>query len=122
MPEQTFLDLVENDKLLDIISSKTKRSNEDRLAIKHYLNNFELLCVSIYFHIIDEDICKAYLGDFIITRWESAELLIRQVRKDEGNDEEIFEYFQKIAERWKNNPKIEEKSIIKKIIEELLSV
>lgn len=126
--EQTFLDLIENDKLLDIVDAKTKRANSDRLDVKNYLNQFELLCVSIEHHIVDENVCKAMWGDVLVDRWESAQELIAEIRKKAGekvgkdSDDEILEAFEIVAKRWKENPHVEELNIFIRMFRELFKL
>ena len=106
--EQTFFELQEKDMLLSILDAKTTRANQERLVIKHYLNELELLCTAMHFHVIDEDFCKAYLGpDILPKRWGDCEALVAQIRIKE-KDEAIFRYFQEYAQKWIADPAIPE--------------
>ena len=116
-----FIDLKNNDQLETILNAKTDQSKQQRQSVRNFLNYFELLCVSIEMNIIDENVCKAQLGDILVRRWEESEILISKIRK-ENKDDEIFEYFETVANRWKTNPKVIRENIFYKIFRELFSV
>lgn len=106
--EQTFLELQEKGMLLSILDAKTSRANQERLVIKNYLNEWELLCTAMHFHVVDEDFCKAYLGpDILPKRWGDCEALVAQIRI-KAKDEAIYKYFQEYARKWLDDPAIPE--------------
>lgn len=118
--QAVFNDLKDNDQLETIINAKTEQSKNQKQAVRNYLNYFELLCVSIEMHIVDENVCKAQLGDILVKRWEDVEILVSKIRK-QNDDSEILEYFEKVATRWKDNPRVVKENIFLRVFRELFT-
>jgi len=124
-------DMKENEKVFEEVAGKKgwerilrpsgSEEINDQIKIQSYLNTLELLAVSIKMNIVDENVCKAIIGDTLIKRWQAAYPLIRMIRDSEG-DLEFYEHFQDVAKRWKNNPKLEKRFWLSTILREITRI
>ena len=120
-----FVELVQTKQLETILDAKTAHEIAQREAVRNYLNFFELLCVSIEMHIIDEDVCKAYLYSTLIKRYNDSNALTEKIKNhsDSGGSSKTYTYFRTVAERWEENPELTYKQGVvdgvKKLIAEL---
>lgn len=116
--ESCFMELVNKDKLLSILDAKTQVEENVKLSVRDYLNMYELLGVGISRHVLDENVCKSIIGDTLIKRWKQALPLAKKIR-DDSQDDEFFENFEKLADRWKSVPGICEQPFYKRIWQEI---
>ena len=102
--EIKFLKMAEKGELLKIMEAGQE---EIGLNIQAYLNTFELLSILIKWNVVDENICKAMIGDKLVKHWQKAFPLISAIRTTEGDDE-FFEHFEDLASRSKDSPLIKQ--------------
>ena len=116
--EQIFAGLAKQDDLSKILDAKTPAELKNRLAVLNYLNIFEVLCVAIRQNVIDENVCKAVIGDSLVKRWKDSQDLITEMRR-EAKDDEYFEHFEAIKNSWHANPMVVEQSAVVRIWKEI---
>ena len=86
-----------------VIGSDSQVDKGQKNQIGRYLNEWELLCVAIRQSIAHEGVLKDVIGDRLVLIYMRAEPLIKRIRT-KTNDDEYFEHFQYIADKWKANP------------------
>ena len=118
--KQAFNHLVSANALNTLASSSSPAEPRTRDHVAGYLDLIELLCVSIEFRVIDEEICKAQIGREVARQFFHASALIEQLReidqlryRDEtqgrsGNanlpvEAQPYFYFETVALRWRDN-------------------
>lgn len=116
--EQIFAGLAKTDNLPKIMVATTAAELQDRISVLNYLNMFEVLCVAIRQNVLDENVCKAVIGDSLVQRWKNAQDLIVEIRKD-TKDDEFFEHFETIKKSWQANPKIVEQHPVVRLWKEI---
>lgn len=119
--DAVFFEMADKDELIKILDAKTKEELGTKAKIRTYLNTFELLAVSIKWNVIDENVCKAIIGDALVKRWQKAFPLINEIRTREG-DEEFFEHFQNLAKKWKDHPMIKQDWWIVALLKEITRI
>lgn len=112
-----FHKLIEKGELLKAL----EEDSEHKSKITMYLNTFELLAVSIEQNVLDENICKAIIGDGLVKEWQKAYPLINAIRTKEG-DQEFYENFEALATKWKKFPTIKKVFWLLALIKEIPKV
>lgn len=104
-----------------LLNSNKSKHVKDRRQIFRYLNNYELMAVSIRERVVDETVLKAVIGDKMVRNYAEATALVHMLRMDEGDDE-YFEHLEHIAKRWRLHPDVPRRSSIRNFVRDLFGV
>lgn len=116
--QKIFTELFETKQLERILEARTSKELEEKLAIRDYLNHFELFAVSIRQNILDENVCKDVICDTVIKRWNAAKSLIEKLREKEKKNS-LFEHFEYIATKWEKNREVVQIPWVQRIFREI---
>ena len=95
-----------------LLKSEEENDVSDRRDIIRYLNHYELMAVAIRGKVVDENILKAIIGDRLAKYYTQATEFISFIRTKEG-DPEFFEHLEYMSERWRNNPTVSRKGMLR---------
>ena len=85
-------------------SEQEEYDTETRQQVLRCLNEWELMCVGIRKNIVDESVLKDAIGDRLVIIHRAASTLIETLRQQKA-DQEFFEHFEFIADKWAVNPR-----------------
>ena len=116
-----LVEIAKSTKWDTIVGSKESIDHGARQQIVLYLNACELMCVAIRQNIVDEGVVKDIIGDRLVYIHMHAQPLILIMRQKK-DDQEFFEHFEFVANRWKENPKSLPRNGWRAIISEIVRI
>ena len=119
--EAKLIEVSENNSWGTIFGSQQHTDEDARQKISSLLNEWELICVAIRQNIADEGVLKDVIGDRLVFNYRRVWPLIQKIR-DSKNDDEFFEHFEYIANRWKANPKNLRRNRLRVLLSEIVRI
>ena len=120
--ERTVLQHAKNNNWNPVVDPKDAEQLALQQEVSRYLNQMEFLSIYIRQNVVDEDVIKAMIGDTLVKRFNDTNPLIATIRKKEDGDQEFYEHFQYMANRWEQNPKVRKRNTVRAIFCEILRV